>query len=74
MKTYHTVYHNADGSATLYINGSATIALAIRLSFWCRLIPSKAMTSSFIMDLPTIPRYATINSYNLTTASDFFEC
>ena len=27
------------------------------------------MTSSFIMDLPTIPRYATINSYNLTTAS-----
>ena len=27
------------------------------------------MTSSFNMDLPTIPRYATINSYNLTTAS-----
>ena len=65
--TYHTVYHNADGSATLYVNGSATIYLNIN---GFHEFPAKAMTSSFSgVQLPTIPRYATINSYNLTTAS-----
>ncbi|HHX80068.1 MAG TPA: hypothetical protein GX692_03280, partial [Acholeplasmataceae bacterium] len=55
--TYHWVYHNPDGTARLYVNGKfSAFGLNDR-------------TSSFNMDLPTIPRYATINSYNLTTAS-----
>ncbi|HHX79962.1 MAG TPA: hypothetical protein GX692_02740, partial [Acholeplasmataceae bacterium] len=69
--TYHTVYHNPDGSATLYVNGSATISLKINhIDIEIYSFPAKAMTSSFSgVQLPTIPRYATINSYNLTTAS-----
>lgn len=63
--TYHTVYHNADGSATLYVNGSATIYLKINDPEGFDTFPAKAMTSSFIMDLPTIPRYANITSYSV---------
>lgn len=65
--TYHTVYHNPDGSARLYVNGSIN-------GTWYPNVGSSeksfTRTSSFNdVTLPTIPRYATINSYNLTTAS-----
>jgi hypothetical protein len=64
---YHTVYHNPDGTARLYVNGSISIGRLTELYDYNT--KSGTRTSSFNMALPTIPRYATINSYNLTAAS-----
>ena len=51
--TYHTVTHNPDGTARLYVNGSITFADN----------PNLVRMSSFNMDIPSIPRFANITSY-----------
>jgi hypothetical protein len=48
--TRHTVTHNSDGTARLYVNGSNIFPLSTR-------------TSSFNVALPTIPRATTISSF-----------
>lgn len=51
--TYYWINHDADGTAKLYVNGQLE----------CLGLPQR--TSSFIKDLPTIPRYAIITAYTL---------
>ncbi len=62
--TYHTVYHNADGSCQLYVNGSITGTLYIDPGNY-----SINRTSSFNKALPVIPRYANITSFNASARS-----
>ena len=60
--TYHTVYHNADGTGQLYVNGSIEFnPLYVSPSNYYG-----TRTSAFNIALPTIPRYANITSYTLT--------
>ena len=58
--TTHTVTHNADGTAQLYVNGSFDAPA------W---YGGTTKTSSFNTALPQIPRYATINSFTFDKAS-----
>lgn len=60
---YHTVYHNPDGTARLYVNGSISIGRLTELYGYNT--KSGTRTSSFNVALPTIPRYATITAYTL---------
>lgn len=58
--TTHTVSHNADGTARLYVNGSFSAPS------W---YGGTTKTSSFNVALPTIPRATTITSFTWAKAS-----
>jgi hypothetical protein len=67
--TYHTIYHNPDGSAQLYVNGSATLAITIYFPGGNNVFGPLAKGSSFNTPLSTIPRvpsYNSISSSNVT--------
>jgi hypothetical protein len=61
-----TITHESDGKKTAYLRG--------RGGFWqpITFVPKSytwMYATNTLFEFPTIPRYATINSYNLTTAS-----
>lgn len=60
--TYHTVYHNADGTGRLYVNGSIKATLRERNEMHSY---TATRSSSFNVALPTIPRYANITGYSV---------
>lgn len=65
--TTHTVTHNEDGTCQLYVNGSYSAKVQyVPYETWGGPF---TRTSSFNVALPTIPRYATINSFTLNKAS-----
>ncbi len=57
--SYHTVYHNADGTGTLYVNGSIEFdpLLVVSTNYYA------TKSSSFSVALPTIPKTANITSF-----------
>lgn len=64
--TNHTVYHNSDGSAKLYVQGSLSAELE-ELYDYNSITATR--TSSFNIDLPSIARHANINSYTLSNST-----
>ena len=64
--TTHRIYHNVDGTAQLYVNGSYT---ATTYEGYDLNVFTGTRTSSFYMALPSIPRATTINSFTWVKAS-----
>ena len=62
--TTERIYHNADGTAELYFNGTISAKLAYPTTTY-----NGSRESSTHFALPTIPRYATINSFTFDKAS-----
>ena len=63
--SYHTVSHAADGTCTLYVDGSIALRLILRNEVHALVFDiSGTKTSSFSKALPTIPRYAVITAFN----------
>lgn len=60
--SYHTINHNENGTATLYVNG--TFRGSATISAW-----DKTRSSAFNVALPTLPRATTINSFTWAKAS-----
>lgn len=72
--TYHTVYHNSDGSGRVYVNGSITLNTFRQLSTGLNFTGS--MSSQFNVALPTIDRTSILTSptnyFNWTVGNDIY--
>lgn len=67
--TYHTVTHSADGTGTLYVNGTAKIYIHTIYKNKPTTFATGTRASSFNVALPTIPRATSISSFTLTNAT-----